>query len=76
MKTLRWWVVLTFSILLLVPGCGDPPSPSKDESAERDNLVGVWRSQIRFNNGAPTDMKDLEFMYVFNLGGTMSESSN
>ena len=76
MKTSRWWVLATFSILLLAPACGDPPSPSTDASLERDNLVGAWRSKIRFNGGALAEIKDLEFLYAFNLGGTMTESSN
>ena len=76
MKTSRWWVLATFSILLLAPACGDPPSPSTDASLERDNLVGAWRSKIRFNSGALAEIKDLEFLYAFNLGGTMTESSN
>ena len=41
-----------------------------------DNLVGAWRGQVQFAAGAFADTKDLEFMYVFNLGGTMTESSN
>src|SRR6185503_17373351 len=45
-------------------------------SAERDSLVGAWRSQVLFSGGALAGMKDLEFMYVFNAGGTLTESSN
>jgi len=41
-----------------------------------DNLVGAWRGQVQFATGAFAETKDLEFMYVFNLGGTMTESSN
>jgi hypothetical protein len=41
-----------------------------------DNLVGAWRGQVQFVTGAFAETKDLEFMYVFNLGGTMTESSN
>lgn len=39
-------------------------------------LVGAWRSTIQFETGAFAEIKDLEFMYVFNAGGTLTESSN
>ena len=39
-------------------------------------LVGAWRSSLQFENGAFAAIKDLEFMYVFNAGGTLTESSN
>jgi hypothetical protein len=39
-------------------------------------LVGAWRGSVQFTNGALATTKDLEFMYVFNAGGTMTESSN
>ena len=41
-----------------------------------DPLVGAWRSNVRFNDGSFAEIKDLEFLYVFNAGGTMTESSN
>jgi hypothetical protein len=41
-----------------------------------DNLVGAWRGQVQFTTGAFAETKDLEFMYVFSAGGTMTESSN
>ena len=41
-----------------------------------DNLAGAWRGQVQFTTGAFAETKDLEFMYVFNSGGTMTESSN
>jgi hypothetical protein len=41
-----------------------------------DGLVGAWRSRVQFSGGAFAAMKDLEFMYVFNAGGTLTESSN
>jgi hypothetical protein len=67
---------LTMATALVASACGSDRSPSSSESVERDGLVGAWRSQIRFNGGALAGMKDLEFMYVFNSGGTMTESSN
>jgi hypothetical protein len=67
---------LTMATVLVASACGAVRSSSSGESVARDNLVGAWRSQIRFSGGALAGMKDLEFMYVFNVGGTMTESSN
>ena len=39
-------------------------------------LVGAWRSALQFKTGAFASIEDLEFMYVFNAGGTLTESSN
>ena len=39
-------------------------------------LVGQWRARIDFRDGDFAAVDDLEFMYVFNLGGTLTESSN
>lgn len=57
-----------------------PPRPSRVGSAsadaERGTLVGAWRSKVVFQSGALAGMKDLEFLYAYNAGGTMTESSN
>lgn len=42
----------------------------------QDPLVGAWRGSVQFESGAFAAIEDLEFMYVFNAGGTMTESSN
>ena len=77
MKISTWWLLTTLSMTtLMATACGDAYSPSTGASSEHDNLVGAWRSQIRFSSGALVEIKDLEFMYVFNAGGTMTESSN
>jgi hypothetical protein len=39
-------------------------------------LVGAWRAQVQFHAGVLAPLKDLEFLYVFNAGGTLTESSN
>ncbi len=39
-------------------------------------LVGAWNSKVQFTTGAFKEVKDLEFLMVFNQGGTMTESSN
>jgi len=62
--------------LLLVAACGNATAPAPVASPERDDLAGAWRSRIRFSSGALAEVKDLEFMYVFNPGGTLTESSN
>jgi hypothetical protein len=54
--------------LLLLSGCSAKPPAG--------GLAGAWRAQIQFSDGAFAAMKDLEFMYVFNAGGTLTESSN
>lgn len=59
---------LAFPALLLTTGC------SGDKNSE--SLAGAWRGKVQFTSGAFATIKDLEFMYVFNAGGTMTESSN
>jgi hypothetical protein len=57
-------------VLVLSTFCGlnaAEPEPS---------LVGAWRGGVQFKTGTFAEVKDLEFMYVFNAGGTMTESSN
>jgi hypothetical protein len=56
--------------MLLAVGCTAGPP------AQRAPIVGAWRSSIQFDTGAFASTKDLEFMYVFNAGGTLTESSN
>ena len=63
-------VASLFAAALAFGGC-------KAETADRSPaLVGAWRSQLQFTTGPFKDVKDLELMYVFQDGGTMSESSN
>lgn len=52
-----------------------PPDESAGASRQ-PALQGAWRSSLQFSSGAFAGIKDLEFMYVFNAGGTMTESSN
>lgn len=75
MKTsLRWLAGLL--VLSMAASCTESPRPSSGESDVRDSLVGAWHSSVRFSGGALAEMKDLEFLYAFNAGGTMTESSN
>jgi len=39
-------------------------------------LVGAWRSSVHFDSGPFATLADLEFLYAFNAGGTLTESSN
>ena len=41
-----------------------------------DDLVGAWRGKVTLTSGVFAALKDLQYMYVFNAGGTMTESSN
>jgi hypothetical protein len=61
---------------LVLTACTPSVSAPRDAVNGADTLVGAWRSQIHFSSGAFAPMKDLEFMYVFNQGGTLTESSN
>ena len=38
--------------------------------------MGQWRARLEFEDGDFAAVEDLEFMYVFNAGGTLTESSN
>jgi hypothetical protein len=54
--------------LLALSGCARTAAPPA--------LVGAWRSHVQFEAGSFAAIKDLEFLLVFNAGGTMTESSN
>ncbi len=60
-----------FAASVTLAACNPAPAPP-----EPDVLIGAWRSQISASGGELAEMKNLEFMYVFNAGGTMTESSN
>jgi hypothetical protein len=51
-------------------------SCTTDQQVEPAPLIGAWRSSVQFETGAFAGIKDLEFMFVFNTGGTLTESSN
>jgi hypothetical protein len=71
---------LSHATLLLIALLGADgraePSPLVAQSGPMPEIVGQWRATLRFSTGAFAPIKDLEFMYVFNQGGTMTESSN
>src|ERR671938_650241 len=67
-------------LLALVALLGPAPHPQAKPAAAIGpaavDLAGQWRARLQFTSGAFAPIKDLEFMYVFNQGGTMTESSN
>lgn len=66
-------LLLVLSALAL--GC--QPQPARETPAPTGpDLVGQWRATQQFTSGPFAAVKDLEFLYVFNAGGTMMESSN
>ncbi len=72
MRTFRISLCLIgLSTLLAFAGCSGP-APAAAPAA----LIGAWRGDVQFSNGALASIKDLRFLYVFNAGGTMTESSN
>jgi hypothetical protein len=60
---------------LVFTSCRQPSDHSK-KTGVFPGLVGAWKERLQFQTGAFAAIKDLEFMYVFNAGGTMTESSN
>jgi hypothetical protein len=62
--------------VILASGCQQAPPGGDDRTASAPNLVGQWRSAVRFRTGAFASITDLEFMYVFHADGTVTESSN
>ena len=64
--------------VLLTTGCQRESSPKIDttQSGITHDLVGAWRATLQFRSGPFATIHDLEFIYVFNSGGTMTESSN
>jgi len=74
-KRMHTLLLLTGSALAL-SACDRAVTPPPSKAGEVDVLVGAWRSHLQVNSGAFAGMQGLEFMYVFNFGGTMTESSN
>jgi hypothetical protein len=52
------------------------PLAASAAPAAAGDLQGEWRAKLQFSRGAFASIKDLEFMYSFNQGGTLTESSN
>jgi hypothetical protein len=69
-RTLPWSVILMLFAVSMFTGCRTATSTNNG------TLVGAWRSKIIFRSGPLAGMKDLDFLYAYNAGGTMTESSN
>jgi len=67
-------IILSIGILVMVFTV-TPFSIEKNVPAD-DDIVGAWKGKVQFTTGAFASVKDLEFMWVFNEGGTLTESSN
>lgn len=61
---------LLAGLLVILFSCREQKHPQTDE------LVGAWKGKVQFTTGVYAEIKDFEFMYSFNSGGTMTESSN
>lgn len=74
----RFFILLTVLIPLIISNPFLTPDSQAQYRGMRNygRLIGQWRSQVQFTTGAFAEVQDLEFMYSFNLGGTMTESSN
>jgi hypothetical protein len=68
--------VLAISVLLPVAAWGEVAASRTRAAGANDALAGAWRAKVQFKSGMLADWKNLEFMYSFNHGGTMTESSN
>ena len=64
------------SALLIATGCNGAAPPVNNDAPQEISLAGAWRSKIHFNEGILAAVPDLEFLYAYNAGGTMTESSN
>lgn len=69
-------VAVLGSLWLALLASATPETCAAQTGQGGDNLVGVWRGKVQFTSGVFSETKDLEFMYAFNVGGTMTESSN
>ena len=74
--------VACISALCLAAGCTKSSTPEPAAAAATPTpaaaiaLIGAWESRLQFSSGAFATIKDLRFLYAFNAGGTMTESSN
>ena len=62
-----------FVALLLLGGCTSSSTPAP---AATSRLVGAWENRLQFSSGDMATIKDFRFLYSFNQGGTMTESSD
>jgi len=66
---------LLLAAAFAIAGCQAPREPARASPSPQD-LTGAWRVEIQFQSGDFAAIRDLQFMTVFNQGGTLTESSN
>ena len=71
----RTFIPSALSILIIIMLASVLFSCSKNKN-HTNNIVGAWKGKVLFKTGAFAEMKGWQFMWVFNEGGTMTESSN
>ncbi len=64
------------ALLAFILAACSPSSSAESTKPAVSPLVGAWQSNVTFTTGAFATMKDLRFLYSYNAGGTMTESSN
>ena len=69
-------LVLLVGIVVGAVVRSEPAPLAASGTGAAGDLQGEWRAKLQFSSGAFASIKDLEFMYSFNQGGTMTESSN
>jgi hypothetical protein len=70
----RSWTSIAIAAVMLA---GVSPQATLSQAPKNsDDLVGAWRGKVQLTSGMFAELKDLQYMYVFNAGGTMTESSN
>ena len=54
----------------------EPPPAAAAVPSAATSLVGAWENRLQFSSGDLAAIKDWRFLYSFNQGGTMTESSD
>jgi hypothetical protein len=68
--------VLPVTLFALLASAGCSTGTRSNQALPHAGLTGAWRSHPQFESGLFAEVHDLEFLYAFNAGGTMTESSN
>lgn len=77
-----WAVTARVATMFLLAGCTKASTPEAPLSSTMSvtatviPLIGAWESRVQFTSGPYASIKDMRFLYSFNAGGTMTESSN